>query len=264
MSPVAEPDPGAWNVVIVFPCYNEERRLQLDELARLQETPGVRLLFVEDGSTDGTAAMLREHCARSGGRAELLSLPENVGKAEAVRAGMLHALDGGAAVVGYVDSDMSTPVDEVRRLLRALAPGVAVVLGARVALLGTTIERRPLRHYVGRVFATAASLILNLRVYDTQCGAKFFRDGPALRGALDEPFSSRWAFDVELIGRLLVEGLPPAGIIEVPLQRWSDVGGSKLRPATMVRSGLELGLIWARLERRRRKRAGLAPRSRPG
>src|SRR5690349_15674007 len=98
------------NVVIVLPCFNEEHRLRLDALAALQREPGIRLLFVDDGSSDGSAAMLRAHCRRAEGRAELLSLPKNQGKAEAVRAGMNRALAEGAAIVGYVDVDLSTPV----------------------------------------------------------------------------------------------------------------------------------------------------------
>jgi len=243
------------DVVVVLPCYNEEKRLRLDEIERLGRQSNLRLLFVDDGSSDATAAMVADFCARGRGRAELLSLPENRGKAEAVRAGMSQALAGGAAIVGYVDSDLSTPVDEVLRILRVMKhTGVAVALGARVALLGTVIERNPVRHYLGRVFATAASLILRLRVYDTQCGAKFFRDTPALRSALADPFSSRWAFDVELIGRLLIEGLATEEFLEVPLQRWADVGGSKLRPVGMVKSGLELVRIAARLRERRNGR----------
>src|SRR5204862_482251 len=85
---------------------------------------------------------------------------------------LARALDRGAEVVGYVDADLSTPVAEVARLLDEMEQrGVAVVMGARVALLGTAIQRRALRHYLGRLFATAASIILGLPVYDTQCGA---------------------------------------------------------------------------------------------
>ena len=78
-----------------------------------------------------------------------------------------------------------------------------------------------------------ASLILDLRVYDTQCGAKAFRATPLLRAALAAPFHARWAFDVELIGRLLLgtqslPGLSVEQFVEMPLQRWTDVPESKL------------------------------------
>ncbi|MBN2360351.1 MAG: glycosyltransferase [Deltaproteobacteria bacterium] len=243
------------NVFIVLPCYNEQQRLQLDLFDELLQTPWLRLLFVDDGSDDGTGQRLQAYCRRRAGRAELLTLPRNGGKAEAVRAGMIKALDQGAEVVGYVDVDFATPVSEVVRVIEVMEQrGVPVAMGARVSLLGTSIERSPVRHYLGRVFATAASLLLRLRVYDTQCGAKFFRRSPVLRAALEQPFASRWAFDVELIGRLL-EGrdgaapLSPEAFLEVPLQRWADVGGSKLKPLGMLRTGIELLLIGVRHNR---------------
>ena len=194
---------------IVVPCFNEAQRLRGEDFLRLTREEGARLLFVDDGSTDGTAAALRALAARAADRIDVLALAENRGKAEAVRLGLLRALDGGATVVGYVDADLATPVEEISRLLAELAgrPEVAVVMGARVKLLGTRIERHQWRHYLGRLFATVASLLLALPVYDTQCGAKFFRAGDRLRESLATAFRTRWAFDVELIGRLLAAGL---------------------------------------------------------
>ncbi|MDQ1419024.1 MAG: hypothetical protein QOJ52_986, partial [Acidimicrobiaceae bacterium] len=85
------------------------------------------------------------------------------------------------------------------------------MLGSRIARLGSTIERTARRHLLGRVFATAASVALGCQVYDTQCGAKVFRVTPALTVALQRPFRSAWAFDVELQSRLLTGGpsVPP-------------------------------------------------------
>src|SRR5262249_59105570 len=106
-------------------------------------------------------------------------------------------------------------------------------LGSRVKLLGRTIDRRIGRHYRGRIFATLASLVLDLPVYDTQCGAKLFRTSAILAAALSRPFRSRWSFDVELLQRLVlgfggVPALAVREIVEEPLAVWRDVPGSKL------------------------------------
>src|SRR5262249_4453984 len=134
-----------------------------------------------------------------------LHLTVNVGKGEAVRQGLLAAMRSGANVVGYADADLSTPPVELLKLLAHLQDErVQAVIGARVMLIGRRIERKRMRHYLGRIFASIAETILRMPFYDTQCGAKFFRTTPLLREALELPFTSRWAFDLELLGRLLV------------------------------------------------------------
>lgn len=229
---------------IIVPCYNEAERLQQDEFARLLETAELDILFVDDGSVDNTANMLNNFCQQHAGRAALLRQSANQGKAEAVRAGMRKALAEGAEKIAYFDADLSTPVDEIPRLLQVLEEGdFQVALGARIATLGRAVKRKPLRHYLGRVFATSVSLILNLRIYDSQCGAKLFKKNAALEQALEQPFISRWAFDVELIGRLLTatdQPLTPADFVELPLNQWQDVAGSKLHFSDMAKAGLDL------------------------
>jgi len=127
-------------------------------------------------------------------------------------------------------------------------------MGARVALLGTEIDRTRLRHYQGRVFATLASLVLGLRVYDTQCGLKVLRVTPTLRQALASPFRSKWSFDVELIVRMLdgVPALPPQSVVEMPLKIWREVGGSSLSFLARAQALAALGRI--AVERRRNRR----------
>jgi dolichyl-phosphate beta-glucosyltransferase len=246
------------DVVIVIPCYNEEHRLQDAPILSLLEGPGVGLLLVDDGSSDKTAERLRALQDRSPDRIEVLCLPANRGKAEAVRAGLQRAIASGAALAGFADADLSTPPQEILRLVEVIraAPEVNAVLGSRVAVLGADIRRKHARHYLGRVFATFASVILRAPVYDTQCGAKIFRSTPDLEDALAQPFRSRWAFDVELLGRLMVRAgdYRSAGIIEVPLRRWEDVGGSKMRPTHMAKAGLDLASIALELSRLRRER----------
>jgi hypothetical protein len=133
-----------------------------------------------------------------------------------------------------------------------------VLIGARISLLGNDIQRSHTRHYLGRVFATLASLILRARIYDTQCGAKLFRRSDALAAALREPFLSRWSFDVELLGRLLVgDATTPAiferQVLEIPLRSWRDVPGSKLRLTSMAGALKDLAEIANDLSRRRRE-----------
>jgi glycosyltransferase involved in cell wall biosynthesis len=191
------------------------------------------------------------------GRIDVLALPENRGKGEAVRSGLVAALEAGADAVGYADADFSTPPSEILYLVDILREeGAIAVIGSRIARLGARIDRSAFRHYLGRAFAAVASISLARPVYDTQCGAKVFRASAALRDALSEPFHSRWAFDVELLGRLFrfedadraIEGRP---VIEVPLRQWHDVGGSKLGLSSMAKAGMDLVSIGVGLRRRR-------------
>jgi len=246
--------------VLVVPCYNEEQRLDGPEFLSLLDGDDIDLLFVDDGSNDRTLACLQALAAQQVDRVFVHALTRNRGKAEAVREGMRWAMARHAAFVGYIDADLATPVSEILRLVRVMHDSDAdAILGSRIALLGSHIERKMARHYLGRVFATAASLMLRNDIYDTQCGAKVFRSTPALRAALDEPFLSRWAFDVELLGRLLTgtAHVPPiagSAIREEPLLVWHDVPGSKLPPTQMARTVTDLLRIERDLARRRRIR----------
>jgi dolichyl-phosphate beta-glucosyltransferase len=247
-------------VILIFPCYNEAARFDPDRFRDFGNLPGVSLLFVNDGSTDATEKTLRSFCRTSGALADVLCLDRNRGKGEAVRRGMLHALELGARVVGYIDADLSTPMAEVGRMLATLqAEPLSVLMGSRIQYLGTSIERSPLRHYIGRLFATVASVILDIPVYDTQCGAKLLRSSPSLRGALAEPFVSRWCFDVELLGRLLIgasawSAVPLDQVREFPLREWHDVPDSKLGLRDSVRIAVELARVALDLSARRRAR----------
>lgn len=234
---------------LVVPCYNEGQRLRPDAfLQLLASRPDVSILFVDDGSRDATPSILAGIAAQCGGRAEVLALDANQGKARAVRQGVLAALASGAELVGYWDADLSTPLDAVASFVETLdaRPDVDLVMGARVKLLGRDIERLAVRHYAGRIFATAASIVLGLGVYDTQCGAKLFRAGSPIADAFREPFRSRWIFDVEVLERFVRRVGPAAAaarIYEFPLVRWHHAPGSKLMPRHVLRAAWDLLLI---------------------
>ncbi|MTD46250.1 glycosyltransferase [Conexibacter sp. W3-3-2] len=232
---------------IVIPCFDEARRLPRDGVLALTHSADV--LLVDSGSTDGTPALLAELAADSP-HVRALTLARNRGKGEAVRHGLLAALDTGAQRLAYFDADFATPGEEMLRLLDLLdrSPDTSVLLASRVALLGRDIRRSASRHYLGRVYATVASLALDLPVYDTQCGAKALRRTPALEAALARPFRTRWAFDVELLGRLLATpGFRSEEIVEEPLRAWADVAGGRLIPWEMARALGEILALWRAL-----------------
>ena len=243
------------DVCLVVPCYNEAARLQTaDFLAHIDSDPRLCLCFVNDGSTDDTAAVLDGLAKDRPGRIFSLTLTRNSGKAEAVRQGINHVTAMQRfEFVGYWDADLATPLSELAPMLDTLArfPDCQLILGSRWRRLGSDIRRSAVRHALGRVFATAASWALDLPVYDSQCGAKVCRAVAA--GVLfGEPFSSRWFFDVELLARLRADGRVPISdaAIEVPLARWRDVGGSRLRAPQMAAAPLDLLRIRSRYPRR--------------
>lgn len=235
--------------LVVIPCYNEARRLQPALFSEfLAEDNQVNFLFVNDGSSDGTLEVLTNLREQHPGRIEVLDQQPNRGKAEAVRCGMLHAMGRDhIRFTGYWDADLATPLSVIPLLLCRLIEDShrEMVFGSRVRLLGHQIHRRSVRHYLGRCFATAVSIVLNLPVYDTQCGAKLLRITPALKSILASPFQSRWIFDVEIIARYLAfhqDNLPSAveAIYEHPLPRWEDVAGSKVQPTDFFVAFYEL------------------------
>jgi len=227
------------------------------------------MLFVDDGSTDGTAEVLRRLKDAIPVGLEVLSLDRNCGKAEAVRRGVLRALESEPRFVGYWDSDLSTPLRNVADFARLLEsrPDLDMVFGSRVKLLGRRVERRTSRHLVGRVFATVVSLMLDMGIYDTQCGAKLFRVTPRLKRLFEEPFRSTWTFDVEILARLIAMTREEGGaavdslIYEFPLMEWTDVPGSKVDLGAYLRSTAEVLGIRHRYLSRRARRRGRAGKS---
>ena len=242
---------------VIVPCYNEATRLQIDSFVRFLRDPssaGIQILFVNDGSRDATLSILQTLRSRFPERIRVLDKQPNGGKAEAVRQGMLHAIAAGTCeMTGFWDADLATPLAQIPDLATVMQrnSGLTMVFGARVRLLGRAIHRQPLRHYLGRCFATTASSLLRLPIYDTQCGAKLFRVTPELQAVLQEPFQSRWIFDVELLARFMARhrGDPAAvkdHIYEYPLPEWTDVAGSKVNPLDFFKAFGELFQIYQR------------------
>jgi len=235
------------------PCYNEGARLKIGSFLEFALShANIQFLFVNDGSTDNTLAVLNTLCAQAPDRMKILDQQPNAGKAEAVRLGMLTAMRiGEPAYVGFWDADLATPlatIPEFADLLEKKAQ-LQMVFGARIRLLGRNVHRRAIRHYLGRCFASAVSIVLRLPIYDTQCGAKLFRATDELEHVLRAPFLSRWIFDVEILARYIAlhngdTGYLIDSIYELPLKQWEDVAGSKVHPSDFFKASFDILRIY--------------------
>lgn len=217
------------SLALVVPCKDEARRLVVSEfLNAIHEHPYLTLLFVDDGSMDSTAETLA-FLERESPSIRALYLPVNVGKAEAVRRGVNWLLKNTKCeTVGFWDADLATPFSELDAFVGAMEanPSCVAAIGARWPHLGVQIDRSAFRHFTGQAMKLLIRLMLNIPVYDTQCGAKIFRRDIAA-DIFRTPFMSRWLFDVELLRRMSSADLRRC-VTEIPLSFWRDVEGSKL------------------------------------
>ncbi len=242
------------SAIVVVPCFDEAERFAADRFASfVAEHPSIDFLFVNDGSRDATLEVLRKLEQRDPTRLAVLDLPENRGKAEAARLGLLAAMEREPTALGYWDADLATPLDAIPSFVALPEdhPDLRMVLGSRVKLLGRTIERKAMRHYPGRVLATLSSMALGLAIYDTQCGAKLFRNAGEIRDVFQQPFLAGWLFDVEVLARFVrarrARGEPvDDAIYEFALHEWRDVPGSKIRARDFFVALADLWRIYRR------------------
>lgn len=192
------------------------------------------LVFVNDGSTDDTEDLLNTFKEQNPARIYAINLRTNSGKAQAVRYGILFALNEiKPDYIGYLDADLSTPLSEMDGMFTYLDENkdIKAIFGSRVKRMGSNIKRSLIRHYTGRVFATLISTMLDLPVYDSQCGAKLMTAEKASALFKDE-FLTTWLFDIELLFRynnLFGAERTLAEIYEYPLFEWIENKGSKIR-----------------------------------
>ncbi len=241
----SEAPPGPRSLTVVLPAYNESQRIgpALDELfAWLDSNPAglprIDVLVVDDGSTDGTADLLRarSEAGRSnddadgtgGAQATLAVMPvPHAGKGAAVRAGML-AAEG--ELVVFADADMATPPSELPKLVAALE-NADVALGSRIQPDGSDMRASQpgYRRALGALFHLLASIWVVGDVKDTQCGFKGFSH-EAAQDLFARQRVTSIVFDVELIHLARRRGY---NLAVVPI-RWEDVRGSRMRPGPLL------------------------------
>lgn len=227
---------------VVIPCFDEAERLDLNELRRFVDDHAMAVVVVDDGSGDTTLELLR---AAEGPQWHVVEIAHG-GKAAAVRVGLeVAAALPDVTVVGFCDADLATPVDEVARVAAALddRPDACAAIAVRTGPVASA--RGPVRRLGNRAYSRLASRAIGQRLSDTQCGAKFMGNDERLRRAIDEPFGDRWGFDAELLGRVVAGG--GGSIIEVPLNRWREVPGSRLSAVDAVRMFVDVVRLPRRL-----------------
>ena len=236
-------------ICVIIPCYNEEKRLPTnDYISYFKNNKNRAVCFVNDGSNDNTLNLLIDIKEKIGDNCSIVNITKNRGKAEAVRLGFVKNLEEDFDYLGFFDADLATPLSEVDHFINFNGNKLNhdVYIGSRFKRLGARIERNSLRHYVGRVFSTFASIALRLPVYDTQCGAKIFSKRYA-KLIFNKPFISKWLFDIELLSRIISEfgrDKVSESVIEVPLNTWIEKGDSKISKSYFIKAPLDLIQIY--------------------
>lgn len=226
---------------IIVPCYNEEKRLPTNAFEDfLNKYPEVHFYFVNDGSTDNTLEIL-QGLEKKSSAVSILNLAGNKGKGEAIRQGMLQLI-AQHNYIGYLDADLSTTLEEFYGLYQTiLSKNVAIVFASRIKKADTVIERSYMRHLIGRTIATIIDKKFRLGCYDTQCGAKIFST-EVLINSIQEPFHTKWFFDVELFLRIKNQ-FGQLNALEIPLSVWRNVKDSKLNVLSFPIVSKELYLL---------------------
>jgi dolichyl-phosphate beta-glucosyltransferase len=209
---------------IVVPAFNEARRLPatLERLvahcAREESGRGYEIMLVDDGSRDATSAVAEEWSDR---HVRLLRHDVNRGKGAAVRTGVRET--SGDEVL-LTDADLSTPIEDIGALRRAMSEGADVAIGSRGLSASRITLRQPFyRERMGKTFNVLVRAALGWSIRDTQCGFKLFR-GDAARAIFAEVRETGFGFDVEVIHIALHNGLR---VREVPV-RWHNSPDSRV------------------------------------
>ncbi len=235
----------------MIPAYNEERRLAptLDRILQYLKSEGFsdwEVVIVNDGSRDGTAALVRRYMA-SESKIRLVENPGNRGKGYAVRNGMLSATKDWALIT---DADLSAPIEELSRLADAVrAQNAQVAIGSRAIDRSlVTVHQPAFREFSGRFFNIVMRMVTGLPFRDTQCGFKLFSH-EAAQAIFKRQQIDGFGFDVEdlMIARTLHFKAIEVGV------RWANVEGTKVSLMSGLRSFTDVLLVrWYQLTGRYR------------
>ncbi|UFH30854.1 glycosyltransferase [Chryseobacterium sp. C-71] len=220
------------NILIAVPCFNEEKRLPLQDFVDYICNNEQVFCFINDGSTDRTIDVLTQLKTKFPDKVIVVDSKINLGKSNALQYGYQSVKNHDFTHFAYLDADLATPIEEIIRMSDYLDNQVEFVFGSRVNRIGSNIKRKLYRHLIGRFFATINSLLLRIPVYDTQCGAKIISKELS-EEVFVRKFDTNWVFDVEIFFRILqFKKGSDINIYakEIPLEVWTDIGVSSIKP----------------------------------
>ncbi|MFF5979777.1 glycosyltransferase [Streptomyces olindensis] len=206
-------------VEIVIPAVNEERRLPRTiavTVDYLRGQPWSSAVVVVDNDSVDCTIDVPERYDNPVTPVHVIGCSEH-GKGAAVRRGLVTSA---ARFIGFVDADNATPIETLDKALPLLRNGYAAVIASRHVDGSHCEVESALRRCGGWTFRRLARIALP-DIADTQCGFKFF-DGPLVRRVAADCQVNGFAFDVELLARLVRSG---GRVAEVPVD-WSDMPGS--------------------------------------
>ncbi|MGV0947306.1 glycosyltransferase [Empedobacter falsenii] len=215
-------------LAIIIPCYNEEFRLNFNEIDLLLNQANIDVYFANDGSKDNTVKKINQYIQNKP-NTFLFDYKKNEGKAFTIYKSLVSLYEQNKyTYIGYLDADFSTKSVDFLSMYNYLQNSPKeFILASRIMLLNSNIKRKKYRHYIGRIILTIINIKYKLGIYDTQCGAKIFSQN-ILNEVLKTPFQTAWLFDAEVFIRLKKSNLLTNGV-EFPITNWEDVAGSKLK-----------------------------------
>lgn len=186
-------------ISVIIPTYNEESRIgeSLSKITNYMENQGHRyeIILVDDGSCDNTVDAVKIFSAKNRDM-RLIQNERNVGKGYSVKKGVL---DANGEYILFSDADLSTPIEEIEKLLKYLEEGYEVTIGSRDLPDSDVRLRQPFyREFSGKIFNLIARSITLLGIRDTQCGFKCFKKDAA-KTIFSRQRLDGFSFDVEIL-----------------------------------------------------------------
>ena len=209
------------STVIFIPCYNESKRLKIDDIRHYIENCNLSIdfYFIDDGSTDNTTNLISSNLLDYD-NVHLIILPRNLGKGNALRQGVIQMINLPYYYYGFIDADMDIPFMQLNNILNVLERNSGSI-GITIRNLKGKLDFGNLRSLLSVIMVYIANRIIGLKpgISDTQCGCKIFKKDFAEVIFKDE-FISNWLFDIEIFLRLKrIPTFSRNSIFEIPISR---------------------------------------------